>query len=241
MRRGALTKKNYQLTTGNITLERPDFEYQLLPSTGSCTIINFTDDFYEHAKEELHVGQVFQKQGKGVLSVQTRATAETEFALSNLLNSIPHSDASLIDSFVLDSFCELLNTLKDSPRKPGPLQANHRHHQEAIENAKEYIQQNFHQAISLAELSRQCGVSLFYLSRLFKQYTGYSPYHYLSSVRLKHGEMLLRDTSRSIADIAYSSGFTSPEYFSTLFKQKYNTTPSNYRLQKFSSFPFRYR
>jgi AraC-like DNA-binding protein len=44
--------------------------------------------------------------------------------------------------------------------------------------------------------------------------------------------MLLKYTSRPIVDITYASGFTSPEYFSTLFKLKYNQTPSSYRLKK---------
>lgn len=231
MHKGKLSKKNYELTSGNITIERPNFEYQLLPSQGSCTIINFIDDFYQQLQEEFQLDHVFRKQGRDKLSAQAMANAETEYVLSTLLNTIRRSDSSLTDSLVLDSIFELLKLFNSAPHT-FPNRSLRKHHHEAIENAKEYLQNNFYKPITLTELSRQCGISLFYLSRLFKQYTGYSPYHYLSTVRLKHSEMLLRNTSSSITDIAYSSGFTSPEYFSTLFKQKYSQTPTKYRTDK---------
>lgn len=231
MHKGKLSKKNYELTSGNITIERPNFEYQLLPSQGSCTIINFIDDFYQQLQEEFRIDHIFRKQGRDKLSAQAMANAETEYVLSTLLNTTRRSDSSLTDSLVLDSISELLKLFDSRPQHTFPCRSLRRHHQEAIENAKEYLQNNFYKPITLTELSRHCGISLFYLSRLFKQYTGYSPYAYLSSVRLKHGETLLRETNRSIMDVTYASGFTSPEYFSTLFKQKYHRTPTSYRIK----------
>ncbi|HEY0656231.1 MAG TPA: AraC family transcriptional regulator [Chryseosolibacter sp.] len=229
MSRGTLTKKMYQLTTGHVTLERPDFEYQLLPSKGVCTIINFSDRFYSQLQDELEVDHVFKKQGKNLLAVQTTASPEAELVLFKLLNNIKCGDGLQLDALVIDFVNEFLKTRRNASQRSEPDQSNNRHHREAIENAKEYLHGNFHKVISLQDLSRHCGISLFYLSRLFKRYTNYSPYQYLSNFRLKHGEMLLKETSDSIADITYASGFTSPEYFATLFKQKYNHAPSVYR------------
>ncbi|HEX6224116.1 MAG TPA: AraC family transcriptional regulator [Chryseolinea sp.] len=230
--RGTLTKDLYQLTTGNITLEQPNFEYQLLPSNGSCTIVNFTDTFYAQVREEFQIDRLFKKKGKDILSVQTRASPASELVLRRLLNSIRHNDRVQMDVLVLDFLNEVLKrTMTRSPNAVG-LESENKRHQEAVENAKEYLHANFQRCISLTELSRHCGVSLFYLSRLFKRYTDYSPHQYLLNVRLKHGELLLKETSSSIADITYASGFTSPEYFSTLFKQKYHASPTSYRLSK---------
>jgi AraC family transcriptional regulator len=231
VQRGTLTKKMYQLITGNVTLERPDFEYQLLPSHGSCTIINFTSKFYAQLQDELQIDNLFKMQGKNLLAVKTTASPETELVLCTILNSIRHMDCVQIDALVLDFLNEFLKTTRNSARTSIERPSHHRHHQDAVENAKEYLQVNFHKPISLEDLSRHCGISLFYLSRLFKRYTSYSPHQYLLNVRLKHGEMLLKGTSLPIVDIAYASGFTSPEYFSTLFKQKYNQAPSSYRLK----------
>lgn len=229
MQRGILTKQMYQLTSGNVTLERPNFEYQLLTSLGSCTIINFTDNFYAHLQDELRINNLFKKQGKDLLAIQTMASPESEVVLHAILNSIRHKERVQLDGLVLDFLNEFIKTTSTAPVIH---KSSNRIHQEAVENAKEFLHSNFHRPISLVELSRHCGISLFYLSRLFKSHTNYSPHRYLSNIRLKRGEMLLREGSHSIVDIAYNSGFTSPEYFSTLFRLKYNQSPSSYRLKK---------
>lgn len=231
MERGTLAKKMYQLTTGHVTLERPGFEYQLLPSKGVCTIINLSDRFYTQLQDELQVDRVFMSQGKNLLAVKANASPESEFVLFKLLKNIKYADALQLDALVIDFLNEFLKTTRNASASLLLDQSNSRHHREAVENAKEYLHENFHKAISLQDLSRHCGVSLFYLSRLFKRYTNYSPYKYLSNLRLKHGEMLLKETAHSIADITYASGFTSPEYFSTLFRRKYNYSPATYRLK----------
>jgi len=51
----------------------------------------------------------------------------------------------------------------------------------------------------------------------------------LSEVRLKKARQLLRDTTRNVAEIAVETGFSSPTYFTTFFKQHTGKTPSEYR------------
>lgn len=230
IQQGTLTKQMYQLTSGDITLERPGFEYQLLPSNGSCTILNFTEEFHSHLQDELQIDDLFKKQGKSILAIQSTASPESEFVLRTILDSTQHHNRVHIDTLVLDFLNEFLKTTRKPPRVSAIDQPCNKCHQEAVENAKEYLQRNFHRPVSLSELSRHCGISPFYFSRIFKRYTSYSPHRYLSTIRLKRGEMLLKDTSHSIVDIAYASGFTSPEYFSSLFRQKYKQSPSNFRL-----------
>jgi AraC family transcriptional regulator len=232
MDRGTLTKKDYELTTGQVTLERPRFEYQLLPSNGSCTIINFSDNFYDQADEELGISKLFKNFGKDILSVKGTAPPEAELALLTLKSIIPQDDKLRIDDLVIDIFKELLKRPWALPVLSQLHYPQHRHHREAIEHAKEFICTNFAKEISLSDLSRNCGISPFYLSRLFKRYTTYSPHQYLNDIRLKYGEMLLKDTSLPIIDITFASGFTSPEYFSTLFRRKYDQSPTRYRQDK---------
>lgn len=230
--RGTLTKKMYALNSGQVTLEVPDFEYQLLPSTGSCTIINFTDQFYAAARDEFGIDKIFNHNGKKSIAVNAPASPETELVLRQLLNDVAKAPDIRTDGLVMDFFTELVHTMWNSSTTPHLHRSDNKHHQTAIENAKEFLQSNFTKAISLADLSRHCGVSLFYLSRLFKQYTTCSPHQYLSVIRLKHGQMLLKDSSLSVVDVSYACGFTSPEYFSTLFRLKYGIPPGAYRKEK---------
>lgn len=52
---------------------------------------------------------------------------------------------------------------------------------------------------------------------------------YITEIRLNKAKTLLRDTNKSIAEVAYETGFNSAAYFTTLFRQKQNQTPSEYR------------
>ncbi|WP_298359846.1 AraC family transcriptional regulator [Runella sp.] len=52
---------------------------------------------------------------------------------------------------------------------------------------------------------------------------------YITEIRINKAKALLRDTNKSIADVAYETGFNSPAYFTTLFRQKQNQTPSEFR------------
>lgn len=62
-----------------------------------------------------------------------------------------------------------------------------------------------------------------------KNITGLGVNDYINKYRIAVACSLLTDTDKSIADIAFESGFTSQRYFSTVFKQAINKTPSNYR------------
>jgi AraC family transcriptional regulator len=49
------------------------------------------------------------------------------------------------------------------------------------------------------------------------------------NIRLKHAEMLLKNSSMSISEISFSAGFNSAENFATAFKQRYKMNPTKYR------------
>lgn len=68
-----------------------------------------------------------------------------------------------------------------------------------------------------------------YIERVFKKYTGQTLKNFLTISRLNHAAIALRSTNRTIIDIIYDLGFSSPTYFYKLFKQYYNETPHAYR------------
>ena len=78
-------------------------------------------------------------------------------------------------------------------------------------------------------VARNSFVSPFHFSRIFKQFSGYSPYQYLQLVRLKHAETLLKNTDLPITDVCFRSGFSRLDYFSAAFTKKYNIAPSRYK------------
>lgn len=68
-----------------------------------------------------------------------------------------------------------------------------------------------------------------YLSRVFKEETGYNYSTFLSNIRLKKAEYLLTNTVEKVQSIAEMVGYSNVSYFSTIFKKKYGVNPYEFR------------
>jgi YesN/AraC family two-component response regulator len=67
------------------------------------------------------------------------------------------------------------------------------------------------------------------LYRKLKTMTGLSPMEFIRNIRLKHACTMLNGGSMSISEIAYSVGFSDPNYFALCFKTEFGNTPTDYR------------
>ena len=76
-------------------------------------------------------------------------------------------------------------------------------------------------------------MSPYYFSRLFKNTTGYSPYEYITYVRLDRAKTLLKTTDDTIKEITYAAGFGSEANFITCFKKHNGCTPRQFREMPF--------
>ncbi len=68
--------------------------------------------------------------------------------------------------------------------------------------------------------------------RKVKEITGLSINDFILSIRLKKAAALLVHTKKTISEISGDTGYSSPQYFSTLFKKQFNQTPSQYRAKR---------
>lgn len=98
-----------------------------------------------------------------------------------------------------------------------------------LDNAFKYIEENYNKDITLSDVSKACGYSDFYFSRIFKEATERNFNDFLNEYRLKKAETLLANPDISIAQAAYESGFNSLTTFSRVFRQVKGCTPSEYR------------
>lgn len=83
--------------------------------------------------------------------------------------------------------------------------------------------------LSLSAAARLVGMSAPQFMKVFKQVAGMTLVAYLNHVRLANGARLLRETDRSIADIADASGFSDQSYFDKRFKRAFGRTPKEFR------------
>ncbi|MDR1700633.1 MAG: helix-turn-helix domain-containing protein, partial [Lachnoclostridium sp.] len=100
---------------------------------------------------------------------------------------------------------------------------------EMITKAKEYIDANFHNEISLDEVSKKADISPYYFSKVFKDETGENFMKYLTNIRIEKAKELLSDANNSIKEVCLSVGYGDPNYFSRIFKKTVGVTPTEYR------------
>jgi AraC-like DNA-binding protein len=91
------------------------------------------------------------------------------------------------------------------------------------------IQNEFGRDLDMKLLAQELGVSYSWFRSMFAAHTGLSPHQYLLELRLVHARNLLAETEFPIKEIATQTGFEDEHYFSRLFRQKLNLTPSQWR------------
>ncbi len=102
------------------------------------------------------------------------------------------------------------------------------HIKASILKAKEIIDHNYHQNLTLEEIARSVSISPFYFCRLFREELGVSFTEYLTKVRLGKAVGLLAQ-GLSVKECCFALGYNDPNYFSRIFRKYYQVSPSEYR------------
>ena len=92
-----------------------------------------------------------------------------------------------------------------------------------------YLQTHIHESVSLEELAQRFFMSRSYLTRSFRNVTGFSVVEYMTYIRIQKAQQLLREADRSITEIADLCGFGNITYFEKVFKTTTGHTPVQYR------------
>jgi DNA-binding response OmpR family regulator len=82
--------------------------------------------------------------------------------------------------------------------------------------------------LNVDEIGKNLGLSRVQLYRKIKSLTNYAPNELVRIIRLKATEQMLINTEKSISEIAYDAGFSSPSYFAKCFKEYFNESPTEY-------------
>lgn len=99
-------------------------------------------------------------------------------------------------------------------------------------NFKDIIQTHMFSTLTISELAVLSGRSLSAFKRDFEKYFQDTPAKYMQAQKLLKARELLYATDFSISEICYEVGFSDTSHFTKLFKQKFHTTPSEYRKNK---------
>jgi AraC family transcriptional regulator len=92
----------------------------------------------------------------------------------------------------------------------------------------EHVAEDF----SLDRIAAQAGLSKFHFQRLFKSAMGVTPSRYHINLRMNLARRLLRETKKSVVDIALEVGYANPSHFAQLFRRETGLSPSDYRRRR---------
>jgi len=101
----------------------------------------------------------------------------------------------------------------------------------AIELAMARLEGDLGRELDMKILAQELGVSYSWFRTAFVRHTGLAPHQYLLELRLVRARNLLVGTTLTVKEIAGQTGFQDEHYFSRLFHQKLNATPSQWRLR----------
>ena len=98
-----------------------------------------------------------------------------------------------------------------------------------LDNFKKLVNKHFIEEHDIAFYENKLDLKPKYLSKLSKKNNEMPPCQILIQKQIDHSLALLRNTNKSVKEIAYEMNFKDPYYFSRIFKNKTGISPSQYR------------
>jgi AraC-like DNA-binding protein len=122
-----------------------------------------------------------------------------------------------------DALDFLLGVVRES-RQPAPLPRG-----DKLKPALEYIDENLHEPLTVPELAAQTSLSEPRFKARFKEELGMPPGEYVLRRKVREATRRLRAGRESVTDIAFALGFSSSQYFATVYKRFTGKTPASER------------
>lgn len=108
-------------------------------------------------------------------------------------------------------------------------EADSENERDYAQNAKQFIDGNFHKRITVEDVASHVNVERKYLRVLFVKKYGLSTMDYIMKKRMDRAKELLQKTSAPISDVALSVGYDDALGFSRIFKKYVGSSPKVYR------------
>ncbi len=99
----------------------------------------------------------------------------------------------------------------------------------AINSVKQHMANHLSEQIDIQAIASEMGMSYTWLRRMFRKNTGMAPAQYLQQLRIHSSMYFLRNSSLPVKNIALDCGFSTSEYFCTVFQEAVGMSPGAYR------------
>ena len=223
----------YTIEPGDILFMPGGVAHTLSPSPDCNGFVYFMNlDFLQQIKS---ASRVIAMLAHPIL-ITKKNTPALHLSVSALLTQIREDYFSnndlrelLIDATTLLMMEKLIHYRLDDASGGHNRYDKRKEYRERFSDVIDYINQHYAEDLTVDGMAKRLGLSRFYFSRLFKQYSLYTFCGYLTMRRVKAAEQMLAVPGPSITDIAYRCGFGSPSSFSRIFHEQKKCSPSGYR------------
>lgn len=130
----------------------------------------------------------------------------------------------MIKANILRILTMLIRTYQDES-KSGEMLKEKKSAMKRLEQAISYIDHHYSEKITLDEVAAAAYMSSNYFSSYFRKVTGISFSEYVTRIRISHARELLRDTDKSVTEIAMECGFHNISNFYRLYKKQVGKPP----------------
>jgi len=127
-------------------------------------------------------------------------------------------DLTAISGMMFDDFVHRVHRCRTNPKLS-----------EAVQKCCDYIEMNLSEKIRAADLAVLAGYSEYYITRKFKEETGFFINDYIKFVKIERAKLLLESTDLTVLEISEQLGFATRSYFSHAFHAIAGMTPTEFR------------
>jgi len=162
-------------------------------------------------------------------NIARRGPRTGSFIMLALNELAHHTEAQQTARLLTTSlFSHIIDLIKSPPKTPSKSQA-------LFEAVRNYLEMNYHEALTRESVAQHFYVSPNYLSQLFQKEGAIKFNEYLNHIRLERAKYLLMKYDMKVKEIAHRCGFTDSNYFCRVFRNQTARSPSEYRVNYNSS------
>ena len=143
-----------------------------------------------------------------------------DFYIQSAENAKTLDELSAIPGPMYDDFIRRVHRCRTNP-KLSP----------AVQKCCDYIEMNLTEKVRASDLAALAGYSEYYITRKFKEETGYFINDYVKFAKIERAKVLLQNTDLSVLEIAEQLGFTTRSYFGRSFREVAGMSPTQFREQ----------
>jgi len=230
-RRYFIKDRTYHIITGDLVIINTN-ELHKTNQAGSPfherIMLNFKKEFLKGWDESNTFLSIFNR-GVNVLRLDPLQQSRIHELLLKIINECENQHEGFMEyskALLMELLIQIFRYLQQTPRI---IQDQSSETLEKIFEVVRYLNDHYHEHLTLKTIKDRFFISPYHFSRTFKKITGFNFIEYLNSVRTREAQKLLKESKLSITEISAKVGFDNLTHFGRVFKKIAGVSPSYYR------------